>query len=280
MMRKKSLFWLLVGFGLLLLVGAGLLVARDGVALLTGGSSVIVTPTPTPVSALPSETPLVPLPTLTPNGLVVSSPAASPPLTAIASPLLSKGPYVDGDDLLALVNKQLSLAPGYEPLDLVEFSGMPSFYPGQRIRREAAAYLRQMFDAAAAEGLEIVVLSAYRSYQDQARAFDYWVRQEGLEAAERESARPGYSQHQLGTAVDMTNEGVSYSLVEEFGATAEGRWLEANAHRFGFILSYPRDKEAITGYKYEPWHFRYVGLEHAAAIYERGLALEEYLALE
>lgn len=157
---------------------------------------------------------------------------------------------------------------------------MASLYPQQRLRREAATYLRQMFDAAAADGLKLMVLSSYRSYQDQVRTFEYWVRQEGLEAAERESARPGYSQHQLGTAVDIANEGVSYSLVEEFGATAEGRWLEANAHRFGFILSYPRDKEAITGYKYEPWHFRYVGLEHAAAIYERGLALEEYLALE
>src|SRR3990167_5430334 len=102
-MRRKSLFWLLVGFGLLLLVGAGLLVARDAVALLTGGWSVSGTRAPTLVPALPSETPLVPLPTLTPNGLVVSPPTASPPLTATASPLPSKGPYVDGDDLLALV---------------------------------------------------------------------------------------------------------------------------------------------------------------------------------
>lgn len=259
------------------MVGAGLYIGWNAIALATGGLSVTSTRAPTPVPVLPSETPVVPLPTLTPNGLVISSPAASPPLTATASPLPSEGPYVDGDDLLALVNKQLSLAPGYEPPDLVELSGMPSLYPGQRMRREAAAHLRQMFDAAAAEGLEIVVLSAYRSYQDQARAFDYWVGQEGLAAAERESARPGHSQHQLGTAVDITSRGMGYSLVEGFGLSAEGRWLEANAHRYGFIMSYPRDKEAVTGYKYEPWHFRYLGLEHATAIRERGLVLEEYL---
>lgn len=292
MVRKRSswLRWLLAGVGLLLLVGAGLFTGfalfvggRDAVSLLLGGWSVTISRVPTPMAPMPDEAASPAVPTMTPTATVndvSSSPTPARPFATTPSPVPPEALYANGDDLLALVNKKIGLRSDYEPPDLVELTGVPTVYAGQRLRREAADYLRLMFDAAAAQGLEMVVLSAYRSYEEQARTFDFWVRQEGLAAAERESARPGHSQHQLGTAVDITSKQVGYSLVEGFGSSAEGSWLEANAHRFGFIMSYPKDEEAITGYKYEPWHFRYVGREHAAAVYQGGLVLEEYLSFK
>ena len=99
----------------------------------------------------------------------------------------------------------------------------------------------------------------------------------GEEEAARVSAKPGHSEHQLGTTIDFTTPRVDYDLVESFGATPEGQWLAQNAGRFGFVMSYPQDKEQVTGYAYEPWHFRYVGVDVAAAVAESRLTLYEYL---
>jgi D-alanyl-D-alanine carboxypeptidase len=94
------------------------------------------------------------------------------------------------------------------------------------------------------------------------------------------SARPGHSEHQLGTTADISNADVGYRLTEEFGETPAGRWLAENAWRYGFVLSYPEGAEAVTGYKYEPWHFRWVGEAAAAAVRDSGLTLHEWLLRE
>ena len=100
---------------------------------------------------------------------------------------------------------------------------------------------------------------------------------EGEAAAGKYSAKPGQSEHQTGLAVDVSSESVDYLLSDDYGETKEGKWLAENAHRFGFIVRFPRGKEDITGYQYEPWHIRYVGLTAAKEIHAEGITLEEYL---
>ena len=142
---------------------------------------------------------------------------------------------------------------------------------------EAAAALSEMLEAARSAGHDMRVRSAYRSYQEQVVTHRYWTSVLGEEEAGRRSARPGHSEHQLGVAVDLTSASVGWELEPEFGATAEGRWLNLNARRFGFVESYPEGAEAITGYRYEPWHLRYIGRTHAEWLRLSGLTLTAYL---
>jgi D-alanyl-D-alanine carboxypeptidase len=128
------------------------------------------------------------------------------------------------------------------------------------LRYRAEAALEEMAAAAMAEGHVLVISSAYRSYEYQAGSFERWTERLGLEEAERVSARPGRSQHQLGLAVDFG------SITNDFADTDTGRWVAANAGRFGFSLSYPLGYEEITGYAWESWHYRYVGRDLAAFI--------------
>jgi D-alanyl-D-alanine carboxypeptidase len=174
------------------------------------------------------------------------------------------------------VNQERALPPDFEPPDLVPVTGIPVVNQGMLLRRVALEALRRLAAAAQAEGLRLFVSSAYRSYRTQVAVHNYWVQVLGPARAVRVSARPGHSEHQLGTAVDLTSPRVNYQLTEAFGETPEGRWLGANAHRFGFVMSYPAGKEEITGYDYEPWHFRYVGVDVATYVHEAGLSLEEY----
>jgi D-alanyl-D-alanine carboxypeptidase len=174
------------------------------------------------------------------------------------------------------VNQERALPPDFEPPDLVPVTGIPVVNQGMLLRRVALEALRRLAAAAQAEGLRLFVSSAYRSYRTQVAVHNYWVQVLGPARAARVSARPGHSEHQLGTAVDLTSPRVNYQLTEAFGETPEGRWLGANAHRFGFVMSYPAGKEEITGYDYEPWHFRYVGVDVATYVHEAGLSLEEY----
>ncbi|WP_405127688.1 M15 family metallopeptidase [Sinanaerobacter chloroacetimidivorans] len=145
------------------------------------------------------------------------------------------------------------------------------------MRAEAADAFHKLVEAAALENMELVMTTAYRSYDFQKTLFDNYVAKEGEEAANRYSAKPGQSEHQTGLSVDVTSASVGYQLTDKFGETKEGIWLAEHAHLFGFIIRFPEGKEAITGYLYEPWHIRYVGVEAATEIYEQGLTLEEYL---
>ena len=128
--------------------------------------------------------------------------------------------------------------------------------------------------AAAGEGLHIYNASAYRSYATQKWVYQRYVRQESAQAADTYSARPGCSEHQTGLALDVNTA----SFSDGFEETAEYAWLAENAWRFGFLLRFPEGKEELTGYQFEPWHYRYVGLEAAQTCFENGWTLEEYHA--
>ncbi|MDR1574624.1 MAG: M15 family metallopeptidase [Treponema sp.] len=164
--------------------------------------------------------------------------------------------------LRILVDKQHPLPEGYEPADLVELrdGSYRVTRAGLMLRKAAADSLDEMAQAAMLEGITLLASSAYRSYAYQIEVYNRIVREMGQEAADRESARPGYSQHQTGLAVDFG------SIDDTFAETAAGRWMAANASRFGWSLSFPHGYEALTGYRWESWHYRYVGKELAAFI--------------
>jgi D-alanyl-D-alanine carboxypeptidase len=186
----------------------------------------------------------------------------------------------DPNDLMALVNKSTALPQDYVPYGLVDLGsyGIPAVSRGLSIRAVAAQQLKEMLDAARAAGLDIQVLSSYRSYADQQAIHTREVAAVGKVEAERYVAPPGHSQHQLGTTVDLTARSVNWDLSETFADTPEGRWLAANAPAYGFALSYPKGKEAVTGYGYEPWHFRFLGVAAARDLAAKGVTMEEYLS--
>ena len=187
------------------------------------------------------------------------------------------------DSIKVLVNKQIFLPDGYEPKDLVipnvafSFSGN---HEKKLLREEAARALEALFEASIQEGLRLVAVSGYRSYERQYTIFTSNVRKNGLENTLNVSAMPGSSEHQTGLSMDVSTRAVSYLLRESFGQTPEGIWLAENAHKYGYIIRYPLGKERVTGYSYEPWHIRYVGKELATHLYENGLTLEEYYEFE
>ncbi|MBR6792131.1 MAG: D-alanyl-D-alanine carboxypeptidase family protein [Ruminococcus sp.] len=127
--------------------------------------------------------------------------------------------------------------------------------------------------AAAAEGLNIWLASGYRDYNYQKRIYNNYSSIYGSETADTFSARPGHSEHQTGLAIDVN------SIDDSFAGTPEAEWLAVHAHEYGFIIRYPKGKEHITGYKYEPWHIRYLGVDTATKVYNSGLTLEEYLGI-
>lgn len=186
------------------------------------------------------------------------------------------------DDLRVLVDQRHTLPPDYVPEDLVALHehGIPILGSEPlQLRREAAENLKRLVAAAAASGEELVVASAYRSYDDQQVSHARLASVYGAEA-DGMSATPGHSQHQLGTAVDFTNAAASYQVWLPFGETSASLWLDHQAWKYGYILAYPSGKERETGYQWEPWHYRYVGLENAKRIAESGLSLQEFLERE
>lgn len=164
--------------------------------------------------------------------------------------------YIDG---VLIANKTYSL---------------PSNY-GSGLTGETQQAFNQMRDAAASNGLNLSIISGFRSYSHQNNIYNNYVARDGKVAADRYSARPGHSEHQTGLAIDIN------SLSQSFENTAEGKWLKDNSYHYGFILRYPKDGEAVTGYMYEPWHFRYVGVELATKLYNNGswITLEDYFGI-
>ncbi|HWQ77248.1 MAG TPA: D-alanyl-D-alanine carboxypeptidase family protein [Anaerovoracaceae bacterium] len=181
--------------------------------------------------------------------------------------------------LLILVNKGNPVDRDYKPDDLtaVKYYAPDRAEATRYLRAEAAEAFHQLVEAAAGEGLEFRMTTAYRSYDFQKILFDSYVAKEGEAKANTYSARPGQSEHQTGLSVDVSSPVVDWQLSNDYGNTEEGKWLADNAYRFGFILRFPKGKEDITGYQYEPWHLRYVGLAAAKEIYEYDLTLEEFL---
>ena len=163
--------------------------------------------------------------------------------------------FMDGDPYLyKLVDKQHALGSGYVPDDLVDLAaGSYRVTRELTLRRAAAESLEVMAAAARADGVVLTAGSAFRTYDYQAGLYEQNVRELGQQAADRESARPGHSQHQLGLVVDF------HPIEDSFAQTAESSWLLKNALRFGWSLSYPQGYEDITGYRWESWHYRYLG---------------------
>ena len=145
------------------------------------------------------------------------------------------------------------------------------------LKREAAHALERMFAAALDEGHYLEAVSGYRSYGRQQLLFRNNLRRNGLEYTSLYSAMPGRSEHQTGWAMDITANSVDNKLSTKFGETAEGQWVTENCYKYGFIIRYPKGKEDITGYAYEPWHLRYVGKDLANKLYQENMVLEEYV---
>lgn len=181
---------------------------------------------------------------------------------------------------MALVNNQYFLPESYVPEDLVRPNVAFTFGDEEAekslMRQEAADALTKMFTEAKNAGIELFAVSGYRSYNRQEILFEAETNRVGRDKAMQVVAIPGSSEHQSGLAMDITSRSINFNLDESYANTKEGKWLAENAHRFGFILRYPKGKEAITNYIYEPWHFRYVGVKAANVIYEHNWTLEEY----
>jgi D-alanyl-D-alanine carboxypeptidase len=186
----------------------------------------------------------------------------------------------NGNDLLVLVNKQYKLPSTYAPVDLVKASN-------SGIRRGENYYLRNILIAdltnlvndSKSSGIDLSIVSGYRSYQTQLSTYNYWLTKNNNDVAyvDTFSARAGHSQHQLGTAIDFSSSEIGDRLGDEFTNTKASAWLIENAHRYGFVLSFPKGYEHITGYKYESWHYRYIGTNNAKELVDRRVILEEYL---
>ena len=179
-------------------------------------------------------------------------------------------PIDDPDSLTVLVNKYNNLPADYVP----QLEVLGADYGRGSLRPQAAAQFRAMADAARAEGLTLKSVSAYRSYATQRATYNRYLTQYSQTLVDTFSARPGHSEHQTGLALDIN----AASVKAHFEATPEFAWLQENCARFGFLLRYPQGKDAITGYRFEPWHYRYVGTEIATRCMEQGLTYEEYAA--
>ncbi len=176
------------------------------------------------------------------------------------------------------LDTRLRVGPRYAPTDLVPVSRAGIAGSG-KVRRLVIDDLRAMAREARSKGKAIAVRSAHRSYDQQVATFAYWVRTSGRAAALRSSARPGHSEHQLGTTIDFRSASSTQAPwgYADWARTGPGKWMKDNAWKYGFVMSYPRGKSSTTCYTYEPWHYRYVGRDLARRIHDSGLTIREYL---
>lgn len=229
------------------------------------------------------------------SGCATSTPSASPlPTTSgQSSPTISASPTPtvltfdrtllsldDPNSLWVISNKHRPLNPAdFAPSDLSMPAGVPNEF-SQPLREPAARAVEAMYTDAVAQGVNFGIISAYRDYGTQVSLYNRYVARDGQAAADTYSARAGHSEHQTGLAVDFDDGGACY-LNACFESTAAGAWLAANAANYGFVLRYPNGQDAITGFTYEPWHFRYIGVAAAQEMRDTGtLTLEEFFGLE
>ena len=194
--------------------------------------------------------------------------------TLFQTTLLNVSPHRDSAGELFLVNRDFPLSENYIP-ELVNTKVQGTL----RLQQvQAAEGLEKMFLAAKEEEkIQLLAVSGYRSYAKQDRIYEKKAKKVGEEGADEYVAKPGTSEHQLGLAMDLGEKDVHTSLTASFANTKAGLWLAGNAHRFGFIIRYQLGWEEITGYQYEPWHVRYVGIDHATKMHQRHIPLEEYV---
>lgn len=186
---------------------------------------------------------------------------------------LDNGGYIEG--------QQLPVKPTYIKNVLIANKKYPlpsTFAPGED--QEARAAFEELAAQAVIDGFKLKAFSTYRSFEYQTDLYARYVDRDGIEEADRYSARPGYSEHQTGLAFDIGEVNFEQHYASSsFGGTEAGKWLAQNAHKFGFVMRYPLGKEEITGYMHESWHYRYVGAEMATDIFERKITIEEYLGI-
>lgn len=196
-----------------------------------------------------------------------------------------KGSLSEDERLLLKVDRTIGLSKNYTPTDLtdvsasklVDVSGKVKTFGVSCLEQQVVPSLVALFSEAKKRGYALAITSAFRSYQLQATLYNFWQRKEP-ETYFDEVALPGHSEHQLGLTIDLTSEYLGWKAVApELGISPEGKWLAENSYKFGFVMSYPKDKKDITGYSYEPWHFRYVGTAAAREIFDRQITLNEYL---
>lgn len=259
----------------------------------TGIATAVPTTLPTPQKIVNNNPPppptMTPLPPATATIIATTLPTATPTATLTPTSVPPCADRVPQDNLLTIVTQTYGLSRNFAPQDLVLLTDYLPYsvtlgYPTE-LRQIAVEPLIQMIADMQNDGLQPRILSGYRSYAAQAISWEKWNREEPERAAIL-SARPGHSEHQLGTTVDFGSPELAgivgipdTQFHTYFYQTSEGIWLAENAHRYGFTLSYPRGALEITGFYYEPWHFRYVGEEMATFLYESGLYLTEYQLL-
>ena len=240
--------------------------------------------------ALPATPSPAPMPDTGPERIVGMRSQDGPPHPAMEAafrPNLVADHCVDRDlpapratDIhLTVLDRTYSLPASYVPDDLVAASeaGLTGTSAPRLVRAVMLDDLTAMADAWAAAGLSVTIESAYRSYASQAATFNSWVARIGYADALVRSARPGHSEHQLGTALDLTSPGWSGRIGDWAGESAEGAWMAEHAWEYGFVMSYPADGQDRTCFGYEPWHYRWVGRDDAAAVRESGEDLRRHL---
>lgn len=212
-------------------------------------------------------------PTTTPKSTTTTLPPV--PACADGDVQVLEDPAVAWDTVM--VDTARAVPAGFGPNDLHNISdaGFP-FTDGVAVRALVLPDLRALREAAAANGTPLGIIAGYRSYPRQAELYDRRVGELGDAEANSRVGRPGHSEHQLGTTIDVTTKGET-DVDQSWGSTPEGQWVATNAHKYGFLLSYPMDASERTCYDYEPWHLRYVGRELAADVIASGLSLREYL---
>lgn len=233
-----------------------------------------------------------PAPTDPPAQETVSQAAAN--IEPTANPLLPSDlqSILDSSDTMPLdtlpgsytvfVSRDYLLPADYIPKDLVELKvrfSSDTHDDKRKLRKVAADALEDMFRAAEKKGIILYGVSGYRSYERQQSIYNRNVSLHGKKATDALSAKPGSSEHQTGLTIDVSISSLGCLLTERFAQTKEGRWLAKNAHKYGYIIRYPEGKSKITGYSYEPWHIRYVGVTVATYLYRNDLTLEEYYGI-
>lgn len=183
----------------------------------------------------------------------------------------SKNSIDDATSIWVVVNKQRPLPAGYTPNDL-------TYVSGEQVRSVAAGPLNNLIAAARKDGINLSILSAFRSYDYQKNLYNSYVSKDGVSEADRYSARPGHSEHQTGLAVDLGNG--QCDLQTCFGETPAGKWLQKHSYEYGFIIRYGKGQENLTSYQYEPWHLRYVGADLAYQLQTNSQTLEQFFGLE
>lgn len=186
----------------------------------------------------------------------------------------------DDGDLLVVVNKYHAVSKNYKPKDLVTIDNKYGTWNNMELKSEAYDAFLKLYKDAKKQGFNLKLCSAMRTYSTQKSLYENAVSTRGREMANIRSAYPGRSEHHTGLAIDVTSASMGWGLTQDFADYPDGQWINEHCQDYGFIIRYPKGKTDITGYDYEPWHLRYVGVDAATYIMENGLTLEEYVGVE